>query len=139
MFEEYRLFDDESGGAEINMGPLIDMVFILLIFFIITTNFNRQTGVEVTRPKAQTATEQGQQVMMIGITREGAIHAYGRQMSLERVRTLVSREVRRRADLSIVIVADRDAPIGRAVEVLDQCNLAGAANVSVAAERTRGL
>ena len=135
VLEDFGFAQQQDQGAEINMGPLIDMVFILLIFFIITTNFTRQTGVDVSKPKAQSAISQGQKVMLIGITREGTVHVYGRQVSLERLSNLVSQEVSNRPDLSIVIVADKDAAIGRAVAVMDKCNLAGAKKVSVAAEK----
>jgi len=135
MPEDFRLSGEDEQGAEINMAPLIDMVFILLIFFIITTNFNRQTGVDVSKPKAQSAISQGQKVMLIGITREGTIHVYGRQVSLERLTNMVSQEVSNRPDISIVIVADKNASIGKAVAVMDKCNLAGAKKVSVAAEK----
>lgn len=135
MFEDYRLFDDSDDGAEINMGPLIDMVFILLIFFIITTNFTRQTGIDVTKPKAQTAVSQGQKVMLVGITREGTLHVYGRQVTQDQLKLLVAREIDRRPDMSVVIVADQQAPVGKAVKVMDQCSLAGARKVSLAADR----
>ena len=135
MFEDYNLLDRGTEGAEVDMAPLIDMVFILLIFFIVTTNFNRQTGVDVSKPKAQTATSKGQKTMMVGVTREGTIHLYGRQVSLERLQMLVQQEIGKRPQTSIVIVADQDAAIGKAVEVMDRCALAGASKVSIAADK----
>lgn len=135
MFEDYSLIGRSDDSADVNMSPLIDMVFILLIFFVITTNFNRQTGVDVTKPKAQTAISQGQQTMMIGVTREGTIHVHGRQVSIERLQALVGQEVAKKPQLSIVIIADENAAIGKAVQVMDQCALAGASKVSLAADK----
>lgn len=135
MFEDYTLVEDESQPADVNVSPLIDMVFILLIFFVITTNFNRQTGVDVSKPKAQSATFQGQKTMLIGITREGSIHVFGRQIGIERLKHMVSQEMEKRPDLSVVIIADRKAVIEKAVQVMDQCVLAGAKHVSIAADR----
>lgn len=135
MFDDYKFFEEEEQGANIDMGPLIDMVFILLIFFIITTNFNRQTGVDVSKPKAQSAVSQGQKVMLIGITREGSIHVYGRQINEDRLKYFVQQELMKRPDMSIVIISDRQAEIGKAVAVMDQCALAGATKVSIAAEK----
>ena len=137
MAEDFRILEKDDESADINIGPLIDMVFILLIFFVITTNFTRQTGIDVTKPKAQTAVSQGQKVILIGISREGTIHAYGRQMSPERLQALVQEEVLKRPDLSVVIVSDRQAEIGKAVEVMDLCSLAGAKKVSISAEKSR--
>jgi biopolymer transport protein ExbD len=135
MFEEYGLAANNNTAAEVNIGPLIDMVFILLIFFVITTNFNRQTGVDVTKPKAQSAISQGQKTLMIGITREGTIHVHGRQVHFDRLRTLVSTEVGKNPAVNVVIIADQDASVGKTVQVMDQCALAGAAKVSIAAEK----
>ena len=72
---------------------------------------------------------------MIGITREGAIHVYGRQVSLERLQNLMEQEVAKIPDLSVLIIADQEASIGRAVQVMDKCALAGAGKVSIAAEK----
>ncbi len=135
MFDDYRIAGRHSEAAEVNMGPLIDMVFILLIFFVITTNFNRQTGVDVSKPKAKTAISQGQKTILVGVTREGTVHVYGRQVTPERLRMLVEEEVTRNPQTSIVIIADQDAAIGKAVLVMDQCALAGAEKVSIAAEK----
>lgn len=135
MFDDYGLVHNNSSSANVDMGPLIDMVFILLIFFVVTTNFNRQTGVDVSKPKAQSAISQGQKSMLIGITREGTIHVHGRQVSIDRLKTLVAQETAKRPDLTIVIIADQEAEIGKAVQVMDQCSLAGAQKVSIAADK----
>ena len=134
LFDETPLNDNDQ-SAEVNVSPLIDMVFILLIFFIITTNFNRQTGVDVAKPKAQSATYQGQKTILIGITREGSIHVFGRQVGIDRLKHLIAREIEKQPDASIIIVADRQSVIGQAVAVMDQCALAGAKHVSIAADR----
>ncbi|MBN1577716.1 MAG: biopolymer transporter ExbD [Chitinispirillaceae bacterium] len=135
MFEDNPVQAEDEQAANVNVSPLIDMVFILLIFFIVTTNFNRQTGVDVAKPKAQSATYQGQKTILIGITREGSIHLFGRQVGIERLKHLIAQEVEKQPDASIVIVADRLSVIGKAVEVMDQCALAGARHVSIAADR----
>ncbi|MCX7725956.1 MAG: biopolymer transporter ExbD [Chitinispirillaceae bacterium] len=132
---DYNIISEEDQQAEINISPLIDMVFILLIFFIITTNFNRQTGVDVSKPKAQSAVYQGQKTILIGITREGTIHIFGRQVGLDRLKYIIARELEKQPDASIVIVADRQSILGQAVAVMDQCALAGAKNVSIAADK----
>jgi biopolymer transport protein ExbD len=135
MFDDYSMINNTVDTSEINMGPLIDMVFILLIFFIITTNFNRQTGIDVTKPKASTALAQRSKIVLIGITQEGTIHVYGRQVTPERLFSIVSQEVKKNPEVSVVIVADLNASIGKAVQIMDQCNLAGAQKVSIAAEK----
>ena len=135
MFEDFGLLNNNTASSEINMGPLIDMVFILLIFFVVTTNFNRQTGVDVSKPKAQSAISQGQKTLLIGISREGTIHVHGRQVSFERLPTIIGTEVTKDPALTVVIIADQDAAIGKAIQVMDKCAMAGAEKVSIAADK----
>lgn len=135
MFEEYGFLQKKSASAEVNMGPLLDMVFILLIFFVITTNFNRQTGVEVNKPKSQSAVSQGAKTIMIGITKEGTIHIHGRQVTSDGLIRVLTREIAKRPDATVIIVGDRGSTLGRSVEVMDLCARAGISKVSVAAEQ----
>jgi biopolymer transport protein ExbD len=135
MLDEYGFINKNDSSAEINIAPLLDMVFILLIFFVITTNFNRQSGVEVQKPKAQSAVYQGQKTILIGISREGTIHIHGKQVNLDKLTRIVASELVRRPDANVVVVADRGSMLGRAVEVMDACIMAGVKKVSVAAEK----
>ena len=111
------------------------MILVLIIFFVITTNFTKQTGLDVSKPQAKSATSLGEKILLIGISREGNIHAFGRQIAMENVKSLITQEVSKRPELSVVIVADNDAAIGQAVRVMDQCALAGVQKVSIAAEK----
>jgi biopolymer transport protein ExbD len=134
MWNEYGLLRGRGAPARVDISPLLDMVFILLIFFVITTNFSRQTGVDVQKPKAQTALYQGQKTVLVGISREGTLHVHGRQVTPEALVRILARELERRPDASVIIVGDRRAGLGRAVEVMDACALAGVRKVSVAAD-----
>jgi biopolymer transport protein ExbD len=135
MSEEYGLLRRKRSKAEINIGPLLDMVFILLIFFVITANFNRQTGVDVNKPKSQSALYQGNKTVLVGVTREGTIHVHGRQVSIEALGLVLSREQAKRPDMQVVIVGDKGSPLGRSVEIMDCCTRVGIAKVSLAADR----
>jgi len=126
----------QSGSvAEINMTPLIDMVFILLIFFIVTTSFVKETGVDVSRPSAKTAVKKDLANIMIAITASGAINMDGRTIDRRAVRANVERMHAENPEGSVIILADKDAKTGLLIEVMDQARLAGVANVSIAAER----
>jgi biopolymer transport protein ExbD len=133
MYAQYRLVSEENEKPEINLAPFVDTIMILLIFFVVTANLYVETGVDVSKPKAQSAKSVGQKAVLIGITREGTIHMYGRQVSLDRLKLLVEHEASKNPDLSLVIIADRAADVGRAVEVMDQCSMAGAQKISLAA------
>lgn len=126
----------QSGGvAEINMTPLIDMVFILLIFFIVTTSFVKETGVDVNRPSAKTAVKKERANILISIKPNGEIWMDKRQIDRRAVRANVERMHAENPEGSVIILADKDAKTGLLIEVMDQARLAGVANVSIAAER----
>ena len=133
MRPNHNPFAEEHQNPEINLAPFVDIIMILLIFFVVTANLYVETGVDVSKPKAQSAKPAGQKAILIGITREGTIHIYGRQTTLERLRTMVEQEVGKQPELSVVVVADRDGGVGRTVDVIDQCTLAGAQKISIAA------
>lgn len=120
---------------EINLAPLIDMVFILLIFFLVTTSFVRESGVTVERPQAATAQAQEKGSLIIGVSAGGDIHLDRRRVDLRSVRGLVERYLAGNPQGAVVIVADKASLTGRVVEVLDQARQAGAVDVAVAARR----
>lgn len=122
-------------SSEINMTPLIDMVFILLIFFIVTTSFVRESGVDVQRPSAQTAETREKANVILGLTADGSVFVEGRSLDIRSVRAYMERFLAETPDGAVVIVADKDSLTGTAVRVLDQCRLAGVRNISLAAKR----
>jgi biopolymer transport protein ExbD len=134
------LSGDDFGGAnaepEINMAPLVDMVFILLIFFLVTVSFVRESGVTVQRPQAATANAKQGGAMLIGVTAGGSIHVDHRQVDLRSVRGLVDRFLAESPQGAVIILADKKSLTGRVIRVLDQCRLSGAKKVAVAAKRT---
>lgn len=126
----------QSGGiADINMTPLIDMVFILLIFFIVTTSFVKETGVDVNRPTAKTAVKKERANILISIRDNGEIWMDKRQIDRRAVRANVERMHAENPEGSVIILADEEAKTGLLIEVMDQARLAGVSNVSIAAER----
>jgi biopolymer transport protein ExbD len=135
MFENYGLVEHDAQRPEINLAPFVDTIMILLIFFVVTANLYVVTGVDVSKPKAQSARSVGQKAIMIGITREGTIHIFGRQVTLERLQNVIEQEAAKTPDCQVLIITDREAVVGRAVQVMDKCVLAGAGKVSIAAEK----
>jgi len=135
MFDDYGLINKKSAAAEVNMGPLLDMVFILLIFFVITTNFNRETGVDVTKPASQSAVSLGQKTILVGISREGTLHIHGRQVNEDALFSILAHEIQVRPEASVVIVGDQGSTLVRSVQVMDICTKVGVAKVSLSAEK----
>jgi biopolymer transport protein ExbD len=120
-------------GVELNIAPLIDMVFILLIFFLVTTSFVKETGVEVNRPTAATAVSQSKATILIGIDAADRIFFDNREVDVRAVRANVERALAENPEGAVVVVADRSSTTGTTIEVMDGARLAGAANVSLAA------
>ncbi|PHS32649.1 MAG: biopolymer transporter ExbD [Methylophaga sp.] len=126
----------QSGAiAEVNMTPLIDMVFILLIFFIVTTSFVKETGVDVSRPSAKTAVKKEKANILIAIKPNGEVWIDKRQIDRRAVRANVERLHAENPEGSVIIIADKESKTGLLIEVMDQARLAGVASVSIAAER----
>ena len=126
-----------GGGSEvnINMGPLVDMVFLLLIFFVVTTSFVKETGIDVQRSTAATAERKERGNIMLGISADGQVYMEGKRIDVRSVRALIERALAEDPESGVVIVADKDSNTGTVVQAMDQCRLAGAMNVSLAAKQ----
>ena len=115
----------------IDMSPLLDVVFILLIFFIVTTVFVRETGVEVDKPQAVSASQLQQLVILVAITDNGGVYYDGSNIGVEGVRPTLEQLLRERAR-PVVLQVDKNVPADLLVKVLDGAKLAGALQVSLA-------
>ena len=118
----------------IDMGPLMDMVFILLIFFVVTSSFTRETGVDVSKPQAQTASDLDKENLMIAITWEGTIHINERQVDVAILKDILQQSLQKNPSREAVIIADENSETGNLVRVIDICTLAGIRKVSIAAQ-----
>ena len=133
----YHRYGHENGATEINVAPLVDMVFILLIFFLVTTSFVKETGITVEKPTAAKSVQLEPQSVMIGISSTGDIFMGGKKIELVSVRMLVKEEIARNPEKPVIIVADGQSRNARLVDVIDECKLAGATKISLASERER--
>ena len=124
---------DSEEISEINVSPLIDMVFILLIFFIVTTTFVENTGVEVDKPQAASASSLDKNSILLAVTAKGEVVYGGREVGVGGVRPLVPRLLEKES-VPVIIQVDEAANGGLVVRVIDESKLGGAPNVSLAAE-----
>lgn len=120
-------------GLELNIAPLIDMVFILLIFFLVTTSFVKETGIDVQRPTAATAVGDARTAILIAVDADNRIFYDHREIDIRAVRANVERALAENPEGAVVVVADKDSATGTAIQVMDGCRMAGADNVSLAA------
>jgi biopolymer transport protein ExbD len=123
----------QRATAELNIAPLIDMVFILLIFFLVTTSFVKETGIDVNRPTASTAISKSKATILIGVDAADRIYIDHREVDVRAVRANVERALAENPEGAVVVVADKDSSTGTAIQVMDGCRMAGAVNVSLAA------
>jgi len=120
--------------AAINITPLLDIVFILLIFFIVTTSFAKEFGVDMNRPaNAPVKERERAELIAVRIEADGTVFVEDRAVDLRAVRANIESGLARKPQASVVVVAHRAAEAGLMVRVVDQARLAGAANVSLAA------
>lgn len=113
---------------------MLDIVFIMLIFFIVTTSFVKETGIDPTRPKAETAISKARGNILIGVTELGDIWFNKQQIELTLVRQRVEEATAENPESSAVIIADEGAPTGVVIDIMDQVRLGGVIDISVAAE-----
>ena len=127
----------EEEEAKIDLTPMLDVVFIMLIFFIVTTSFVKEIGVDVNRPaNAPPKEKKMSEVIAIRITALGQIEVQGRNVDIRAVRANVESALASKPDASVVVISHRDADAGLLVRVIDQARVAGATAVSLAAEAT---
>lgn len=122
-------------SQDIDIGPLIDMIFILLIFFVVSTTFNKDMNLELERPSASSSTMASTKSIRIFIDRNGDTYVDEQPVKIwmlqSRIRDLISVSNSK----NVLVVADRMIAAERLIEVVDQCKLGGATSVGVATEQ----
>jgi len=131
----FRHRASEQAETTVDISPLIDVVFLLLIFFIVTTVFVKETGVEVSKPRAASTEDLQKQAILIAVTSEGRVWHAGREVGMDGVRAVVSAMLEEDEELPVVVRADAAAATEMTVNVIDSAKLAGAKSVSLATEK----
>lgn len=124
--------DDSS--PEINLSPLIDCVFILLIFYIVTTVFVEETGIEVNKPAAAASIQLDKNSIQIAVTEANEVFYAGTRIGVEGVTGIIKRQLAER-DVPVVIVSDKHAEHGVFSEVYGAVKAAGATKITFSTER----
>lgn len=121
--------------AQVDLTSMLDIVFIMLIFFIVTSSFVRESGVEVNRPTASNVVSQKDAGIFVAITSANDIYIDKRIVDIERVQATLEHLVLDKPDASLVIQADEHAYSGTVVKVMDAAKGAGVRNIALAAEK----
>ncbi|WP_404344048.1 ExbD/TolR family protein [Pseudoalteromonas mariniglutinosa] len=126
------LQDDDA--EEINMTPMLDVVFIMLIFFIVTASFVKEAGIDVNRPEAATAVKKERANILVAISDQGEIWINKRQIDVRAVQANIERLKAENPQGSVVIQADKKATTDTLIKVMDAARAAGVFDVSIAAQ-----
>jgi len=131
--------DDDGGEAGIDMSPLIDCVFILLIFFIVTTVFVEETGVEVDRPQAASATQLEKTSILLAVTANGEVVYDDKDVGVAGVQRVVRQVLQSNAaqdePIPVIIQGDVSARLELVTRVIDAAKLGGAQKISLATQK----
>lgn len=125
---------DEGSDTNIDLTSMLDCVFILLIFFIVTTTYVEETGVEVDKPQAASSVQLESNSVLIAVTAEGKVVYGGREIGVAGVQALVRRMLQKEP-VPVIVQADGSASAGILVRVIDEAKLGGAEKVSIATRK----
>ena len=126
-------YHQDAEESSIDMTPMLDIVFIMLIFFLVTTSFVKESGITVNPPGAETAVKQERGNLLVAIDDKGAIWIDRRRIDLTAVRANIERLRAEYPEGTVVIQADENSQTGLFVKVMDQIKLAGVDNIAIAA------
>jgi len=126
----------EQEESEIDITPMLDVVFIMLIFFIVTASFVKEAGIDVNRPDASTAEVKERGNILVAITDSNQVWIDRRQVDVRSVRANIERLRAENPEGAVVIQADKNSKNGMLVKVMDAARQAGVDNVSLAATQT---
>ena len=128
----------KSDSADIDISPLIDMVFILLIFFMVSTTFVKDMKIDIERPSAASASRASTKSLRINIDNGANVYINGNPVRAWMVQSRVREFLESADQKSVLVITDKAVPADKLVEVVDQCRLGGAAEVGVATEKEVG-
>ncbi|MBK1834152.1 ExbD/TolR family protein [Roseibacillus ishigakijimensis] len=131
-----RFSESEEGETQIDISPLIDIVFILVIFFIVTTVFNKEVGVEVNRPpQVASAKSLDRDSVMLALTDQGQVYYGGRNIGFDGIESVISGVQDGGDPIPVILICDTASQAEGITKVINAANLAGASSVSIATQK----
>ena len=128
----------KAENRDIDISPLIDVVFILLIFFMVTTTFVKDMKLDLERPGANSAERASTKAIRVYLDQTGAIYVESAPVKPWMLQSRIAELLKSAADAPVLVITDRLVPAEQLIEVIDQCRLAGATDVGVATEQEAG-
>jgi biopolymer transport protein ExbD len=131
-----QMLQDQDEKEEIDMTPMLDVVFILLIFFIVTASFVKEAGIDVNRPEAATAVKKERANILVAISDKGDIWINKRKVDVRSVQANIERLKAENPQGTVVIQADKKSTTETLIKVMDSARAAGVYDVSIAAQES---
>jgi len=136
MSARSRYRDEENEETNIDISPLIDIVFILVIFFIVTTVFNKEVGVDVAKPPREASSKSlDRDSVMLGLTENGQVFYGGRNIGFDGIETVVATVQDGGDPIPVMLICDQGCPARAITKTIDAATRAGAKSVSIATEK----
>jgi len=129
-----KMLQDQDEKEDIDMTPMLDVVFILLIFFIVTASFVKEAGIDVNRPEAATAVKKQRANILVAISDKGDIWINKRKIDIRAVQANIERLKAENPQGTVVIQADKKSTTDTLIKVMDSARSAGVFDVSIAAD-----
>lgn len=123
-----------SKKATLSLAPLLDMIFILLIFFVVTTTFSKMPGIAINPPDAETTDILPPNNLLIGITASGQLIINEKEHTLESLKESIHLKVEANPALSVVVMADESVQLKIVIQVMDICKSEGITDIAIAEE-----
>ena len=133
-----RFREKKEVVQDLNISPLIDMVFILLIFFMVSTTFVKDMKLDLNRPSASSSSTASTKAIRLYIDNTGEVYLDGESVRIWVVQSRLRDLLKTKSQKSVLVVTDENVPSGKLVEVVDQARLAGAQDVGVATSKEVG-
>lgn len=133
-----RFREKKETVQDLNISPLIDMVFILLIFFMVSTTFVKDMKLDLDRPSASSSTTASTKAVRLYIDNAGNTYIDGESVRIWVIQSRLRDMLKTKSQKSVLVVTDENVPSGKLVEVVDQARLAGASDVGVATSKEVG-
>lgn len=132
-------FKQKSQNVDtVDVSPLIDMVFILLIFFMVTTTFVKDMKLELNRPSAASASLASTKVTRVYIDNSSEIYIDNQPVKLWAVQSKLRDVLRTSTEKSVLVITDTDIPVNVLIDVVDECRMSGAKDVAVSTTKEMG-
>lgn len=133
-----RFRQRKSQEIGVDMSPLIDMVFILLIFFMVSSTFVKDMKLDLNRPGASSASKASSKVIRVFIDNAGDTYVDAQPVKTWAIQGKLRDMLRTSTEKSVLVITDDGIEVNKLIEVVDQCRMAGAKDVAVATEKEVG-